>query len=129
LELITGKPPRTKDNFDTGVDLPRWIASIPREDWSAEAFDPELKNTNTFVEDEMAQMLHLAVACVDRVPERRPKMDELVLLLEDITQLETSYESCVGKPKSDAPASRSRSLSCGPTPLFTRPSSGVFVVE
>jgi hypothetical protein len=129
LELITGKAPTQAANYqkDSGIDLPKWIMSIHRDDWASVAFDPELKESNSYVEEEIAQMLQLAIACVDLIPERRPKMEELVLLLEDITQLGHSNESSVCPKSGSSPNSRG-SRSCGSTPLYTRPSSGVFVV-
>jgi hypothetical protein len=79
--------------------------------------DEELRYNN--VEDEMLQMLQLALACVDSVPDRRPKMDEVVLLLllEDITghDDENSFR-----------AANHTSRAC--TPRYVRPSSGVFVI-
>ncbi|KAG0604524.1 hypothetical protein M758_10G178000 [Ceratodon purpureus] len=132
LELITGKAPTQAANQkDTIIDLPKWITSIYRDDWAAIAFDPELKKSDNYVEEEMTQMLQLAIACVDRIPERRPKMEEVVLLLEDITQLGHSNDSSVcpnSIGKSGSPPMSRDSRSCGPTPIYTRPSSGVFVV-
>ncbi|KAL9240509.1 hypothetical protein vseg_014718 [Gypsophila vaccaria] len=78
LELLTGKYP-----LGEGVPLVRWVNSVVREEWTAEVFDVELLRYPN-VEEEMVSMLQLGMACAERVPERRPKMDEVVRMAEDI---------------------------------------------
>ena len=39
LELLTGKTPAESTN---GMDLPQWVASIVKEEWTSEVFDLEL---------------------------------------------------------------------------------------
>ncbi|KAL9225367.1 hypothetical protein vseg_001302 [Gypsophila vaccaria] len=78
LEILTGKYPLAE-----GVSLVRWVTSVVREEWTAEVFDVELlKYTN--LEEEMVTMLQLGMACSGRHPERRPKMWEVVRMLDDL---------------------------------------------
>ncbi|CAK9212947.1 unnamed protein product, partial [Sphagnum troendelagicum] len=85
LELLTGRAPTQTSVNDEGLDLPRWVQSVVREEWTVEVFDVELMRYQN-VEEEMVQMLQVAMACVDTVPERRPKMAKVVHMLEDIHQ-------------------------------------------
>lgn len=83
LELLTGKAPTQAALNDEGIDLPRWVQSVVREEWTAEVFDLELMRYQN-IEEEMVSMLQIAMQCVDPVPERRPKMNNVLLLLEDV---------------------------------------------
>ncbi|MED6126627.1 hypothetical protein PIB30_080269 [Stylosanthes scabra] len=96
LELLTGKTPLGYAGYEDMVDLPRWVRSVVREEWTAEVFDVELLRGN-YVEEETVQMLQIALACVAKVAENRPRIDEAVRTIEDIRQPElknrTSSES------------------------------------
>lgn len=77
LELLTGKPPNVALVGDDGLDLPRWVQSVVREEWTAEVFDAELVKYGSS-EEEMVQLLQLAMACVSVVPDQRPTINEVV---------------------------------------------------
>ncbi|KAL2922175.1 hypothetical protein RDABS01_013666 [Bienertia sinuspersici] len=78
LELLTGKTP-----LGEGTHLVKWVYSVVREEWTAEVFDVELlKYPN--IEEEMVTMLQLGMACTEHVPDKRPRMSELVKLVEEI---------------------------------------------
>lgn len=88
LELLTGKSPNQASLGEEGIDLPRWVQSVVREEWTAEVFDVELMRYQN-IEEEMVQLLQIAMACVSTVPDQRPSMPEVVRLMEEINRGET----------------------------------------
>ncbi|KAK9668364.1 hypothetical protein RND81_13G055300 [Saponaria officinalis] len=93
LELLTGKSPVHATGGDELVHLVRWVHSVVREEWTAEVFDLELLRF-PHVEEEMVEMLQIALSCVARVPDQRPKMIDLLKMIEEVrpTLSDTRYE-------------------------------------
>ncbi|XP_066383772.1 probable inactive receptor kinase At1g48480 [Miscanthus floridulus] len=83
LELLTGKAPTHAVVNEEGLDLPRWVQSVVREEWTAEVFDQELLRYQN-VEEEMVQLLQLAIDCSAQHPDRRPAMSEVATRIDDI---------------------------------------------
>lgn len=83
LELLTGKAPTHTVLNEEGVDLPRWVQSVVREEWTAEVFDLELLRYQN-VEEDMVQLLQLAVDCTAQYPDKRPSMSEVVVRIEEL---------------------------------------------
>ncbi|KAK4750988.1 hypothetical protein SAY87_004470 [Trapa incisa] len=83
LELLTGKAPAHTLINEEGVDLPRWVQSIVREEWSSEVFDLELQR-DTNVEEDMVKLLQLGIDCAAQFPDNRPTMSEVRVQIEEI---------------------------------------------
>lgn len=81
LELLTGKSPGEAMN---GVDLPQWVASIVKEEWTNEVFDVELMRDASTIGDELLNTLKLALHCVDPSPSARPEVQQVLQQLEEI---------------------------------------------
>lgn len=94
LELLTGKPPTHSQLNDEGVDLPRWVQSVVREEWTAEVFDLELLRYQN-VEEEMVELLQLALECITHYPDKRPSMPEVTKRIEELCHSSSQREENV----------------------------------
>ncbi|KAM7486304.1 hypothetical protein LguiA_002313 [Lonicera macranthoides] len=83
LELLTGKSPAYSSGRDEFCDLVQWVNSVTREEWTAEVFDIELLRYPN-IEEEMVELLQIGMACAERVAKQRPKMTDVVQMVEDI---------------------------------------------
>ncbi|XP_055826312.1 leucine-rich repeat receptor-like protein kinase PXC1 [Solanum dulcamara] len=98
LELLTGKVVEK-----TGLDLVKWMKSIVREEWTGEVFDSEVANFEIYD----FPLLNVALKCVDRLPEERPTMAEVLEIIKEVVNAQedispsfmTSFESTPGSMK------------------------------
>ncbi|XP_009598279.1 putative inactive receptor kinase At4g23740 [Nicotiana tabacum] len=98
LELLTGKIVEK-----TGLDLVKWVKSIVREEWTGEVFDSEVANFEMYA----FPLLNVALKCVERLPEERPTVTEVLEIIEEVVNDQedispssmTSFESTPGSMK------------------------------
>lgn len=113
LELLTGKCPSVLDSSGPvgtigyagggGVlDLPRWVQSVVREEWTAEVFDLELMRYKD-IEEEMVGLLQIAMACTLASPDQRPKINQVVKMIEELRGVEVSPSHDTADSVSDSP--------------------------
>lgn len=88
LELLTGKAPIHTIGGDEIIHLVRWVHSVVREEWTAEVFDVELMRYPN-IEEEMVEMLQIAMSCVVRMPDQRPNMPDVLKMIENVRQVDT----------------------------------------
>ncbi|KAK1376343.1 putative inactive receptor kinase [Heracleum sosnowskyi] len=107
LELLTAKSPLHNAGDDDVISLVRWVTSVVKEEWTGEVFDVELMKYPN-IEEELVELLQIAMSCVVRFPEQRPKMVEVVEMIENIRPAEIGYQG----------SSEAKSETCTPTPLL-----------
>nr|GMD98702.1 probable inactive receptor kinase At4g23740 [Ipomoea batatas] len=105
LELLTGKSPVHTTSGDEIIHLVRWVHSVVREEWTAEVFDVELLRSPN-IEEEMVEMLQIALSCVVRMPDQRPKIAEVVKMIEGVRLIDGDNSHQLCEAKSETPTSR-----------------------
>lgn len=81
LELLTGRiPAHAAPPGTNAVDLCSWVH---REEWTAEIFDPEVA-VQRGANRGMLRLMQIAMACCDRLPEKRPEIGQVLAEVEEI---------------------------------------------
>ncbi|KAI0502570.1 hypothetical protein KFK09_017524 [Dendrobium nobile] len=125
LEILTGKPAADGGGGGSaaaGVDLPRWVQSVVREEWTAEVFDLELMRYRG-IEEEMVAMLQIALACTVVSPDLRPKIGHVVRMIEEVHGGGGGGVEVVASPSLES--SESDSASDDPTAAVSAAAAGV----
>ncbi|KAL0298401.1 UNVERIFIED_CONTAM: putative inactive receptor kinase [Sesamum radiatum] len=83
---------RTQGRTSLGkvVSIVDWIQSLSPNDWTAKVIDHRLRHRHA---EAMVQVLQIGMDCAAAVPQHRPKMPQVVRMLEEISGTEPSNES------------------------------------
>lgn len=83
LELLTGRTPIT-----SGMDLAKWVQStLSGEGTWEQILDTGIRNFSLQIQNEMIAMLKVALSCISSSPESRPKMRNVVGMLQMARQV------------------------------------------
>ncbi|WJX22020.1 hypothetical protein P8452_11372 [Trifolium repens] len=117
IEILTGKVSMCSAPQGTnGVDLCSWVNRAVREEWTAEIFDKEISCQKSALPG-MLRLLQIAMRCIERFPEKRPEMKEVVREVEKIQQVHLMSED-------EDDVSCDRSLT---DDSFSTSNSGIFI--
>lgn len=75
LELLTGKTVEKN-----GIDIPKWVKSMVREEWAGEVFDKEVSRS---AKQKAFPLLNIALKCVPMEPESMYSFSEVLEEIED----------------------------------------------
>ncbi|CAN0827010.1 LRR receptor kinase BAK1 [Linum grandiflorum] len=83
LELITGKSIYDLDGiaYDDSATLLDWVKGLVREKKLEILVDPDLQNK--YIDSEVEQLIQISLLCTQNPPSDRPKMCEVVRMLEE----------------------------------------------
>lgn len=90
LELLTGK---IVDN--SGLDLPKWVKAMVREEWTGEVFDKEIAKVGIIG----FPMLNISLKCVAHFAENRPTMAEVLETILGVVDEDLSCSSVESSPR------------------------------
>ncbi|KAL8189641.1 hypothetical protein R6Q57_029207 [Mikania cordata] len=99
LELLTGETPKQA----TSGKHSKWVESLASEEPKAMMFDMDLTRGHNI--EEMVQLWRIAKDCVSIVPAQRPRMHEVVSMMEDMWLRPSSDDHSKGydfTPSTDA---------------------------
>ncbi|KAJ7963693.1 Inactive receptor kinase [Quillaja saponaria] len=74
----------------TGIDLPKWVRAMVREEWTGEVFDKEVSGAGS---QWAFPLLNIALKCVSHSPEDRPTAGEVVEKIEEVMQGQQEHDS------------------------------------
>lgn len=83
--------PLTKGFKNNGFDLPTWVHSVIREEWTVEVFDGALQLEGAS-EERMVNLLQIALKCVNLSPNERPSMAQVAAMIIKIKEEEEEEE-------------------------------------
>ncbi|KAL7107337.1 hypothetical protein ACP275_06G047900 [Erythranthe tilingii] len=88
LELITRKSPVNIVNGPKAVDLVKLVNSVKRNEKFAKVFDVDILKSST-VKENMVKMAQIGMSCAAKSLKKRPRMSEVVKMLEDLQMMNT----------------------------------------
>ncbi|PWA58817.1 Protein kinase, catalytic domain-containing protein [Artemisia annua] len=90
LELLTGKIVE-----NSGLDLPKWVKAMVREEWTGEVFDKEIAKVGMYA----FPLLNVSLKCVAHFAENRPSIAEVLETIEGVVDEDLSCSSVESSPR------------------------------
>ena len=84
LELVSGKRPIEREANGVKRNIVDWVIPLLADAKVEEIVDPRLEGK--YDEEEMMRVVHVATTCVQKDPEKRPTMLEVVTILKGINK-------------------------------------------
>ncbi|WOH00187.1 hypothetical protein DCAR_0519545 [Daucus carota subsp. sativus] len=78
LELLTGKIVEK-----SGLDLPKWVRGMVREEWTGEVFDKEIAKNAKYA----FPLLNISLKCVAHLPQDRPSIAEVLEKIQEVSNV------------------------------------------
>ncbi|GMY31068.1 probable leucine-rich repeat receptor-like protein kinase IMK3, partial [Fagus crenata] len=85
LELLTSKTVEK-----SGIDLPKWVRAMVREEWTGEVFDKEVSKAAT---QWAFPLLNIALKCVSDSAENRPNISEIWEKIEEVVNAQRDHSN------------------------------------
>lgn len=83
LELLTGKTVEK-----SGLDLPKWVRAMVREEWTGEVFDKEVSKSG---KQYAFPLLNVALKCVSNSPDDRPTVAEVLERISEVVKANENH--------------------------------------
>ncbi|KAK6142093.1 hypothetical protein DH2020_012195 [Rehmannia glutinosa] len=87
LELLTRKSAAHVHGGHEAVDLVKLVNSVKNRERAAKVFDADLWKDPT-IREKMVKILEIGIRCAEKSTKKRPKMSEVMKMLEEITMLD-----------------------------------------
>lgn len=72
------------------LDLPKWVKSMVREEWTGEVFDKEV---NRAAKQWAFPMLNISLKCVAHFPENRPSVAQVLEKIEEVVRAQEDMDA------------------------------------
>ncbi|XP_062157849.1 probable LRR receptor-like serine/threonine-protein kinase At1g67720 isoform X1 [Alnus glutinosa] len=104
LELISGKKPVSAEDYGPEMNIVHWARSLIRKGDVVSTIDPFLVgNVKT---ESIWRIAEVAIQCVEQHGASRPRMQEIILAIQDATKIEKAIDQKISSCSSKAQSSR-----------------------
>ncbi|KAK7399969.1 hypothetical protein VNO78_11167 [Psophocarpus tetragonolobus] len=106
LELISGKKPVSSEDYGPEMNIVHWARSLTRKGDAMSIIDPSLAgNAKT---ESIWRVVEIAMQCVEQHGASRPRMQEIILAIQDAIKIEKGAENKVKSSSSFSGSSSSK---------------------
>ncbi|XP_020229764.1 probable LRR receptor-like serine/threonine-protein kinase At1g67720 isoform X2 [Cajanus cajan] len=113
LELISGRKPVSSEDYSSEMNIVHWARSLTRKGDAMSIIEPSLAGNAK--SESIWRVVEIAMQCVEQHGASRPRMQEIILAIQDAIKIEKGTEN-----KLKSPSSSSFSASSSSKPHSTR---------